>query len=312
MHRWDRLVDLYMEGYSSRGLAAPTVKATRRELDRWGNWMKQRRPRPDLERLSSDTIVAYIKDRNTFKARATLSGNISTMRCFGEFLVHRQIWASNPLRWIRGPKIDSRCKLPRRLSSQAMTDLWKAAASCRLQHSRHLWVTVLCLFYGTGIRRGELSRLNVGDWDSVQGVLRIDGRKTGRERMVPVPDLVYRGIESYLPHRHNMLETCGQLSARALLVNRDGGRLSEAAISRGIHGLARRAKIQLSSVHQFRHSCASDLLEEGLSLPEVKAVLGHQSIGTTVRYLHIADPQKHEAMKRHPLNEWLVCQEACS
>jgi site-specific recombinase XerD len=312
MQHWDRMVDLYMDWYASRGLAPETVKVTRRELDRWGNWTKQRRPRPKLESLSSDTIVSYIKQRNTFKARTTLSSHISTMRGFGEFLVHQGVWPSNPLRWIRGPKLDPRCRLPRRLSPDSLTKLWQQAASSRLRYSRHLWVTVLCLFYGTGMRRGEMSRLSRSDWDGGQGMLRVDGRKTGQQRLVAVPELVYRSVESYLPHRHNRLEACGQLQERSLLVGKDGGPLSAKAISRGIHRLAQRAEVKLMSVHQFRHSCASDLLEEGLSLPEVKAVLGHQSIGTTVRYLHIADPQKHEAIKRHPLNDWLLCQEACS
>ena len=39
----------------------------------------------------------------------------------------------------------------------------------RLQYSSHLWVTVLALLYGTGLRRGELERLNVDDFDRIEG-----------------------------------------------------------------------------------------------------------------------------------------------
>lgn len=312
MHRWDRVVDAYMDIYGSRGLSPGSVKLTRRELDRFGNWLKQRRPRPNLERLSSDLIVSYIKERNVFRSRGTLSSHISVLRCFGEFLVSEGLWSSNPLRWLRGPKLDSRSRLPQRLSRESLTQLLEAAASSRLWYSRHLWVTALCLFYGTGIRRGELSRLNITDWDGAQSTLRVDGRKTGRQRVVPAADLVYRSVESYLPQRQNILESCGHLDEPSLLVNHKGERLSATGISRGIHNLARRSGVRLLSLHQFRHTCASDLLEEGLSLPQVKAILGHQTISTTIRYLHIADPQKHEAMQCHPLNQWLPCQEVCS
>jgi site-specific recombinase XerD len=58
-------------------------------------------------------------------------------------------------------------------------------------------------------------------------------------------------------------------------------------------------------VHQFRHSCASDLLEAGVSLAEVQRILGHQVISTTVRYTHIADPQRSAAIALHPINDWL-------
>ena len=67
-------------------------------------------------------------------------------------------------------------------------------------------MTVLALLYGTGLRRGELERLNVEAFDRIEGTLRIDGRKTGRERCVPLPEMVRRCLEAYLPHRHNQLE----------------------------------------------------------------------------------------------------------
>jgi integrase len=67
-----------------------------------------------------------------------------------------------------------------------MEALWREAASCRGSFSQHLWITVLALLYGTGLRRGELERLTVEHFDRMQATLRIDGRKTGRERCVPV------------------------------------------------------------------------------------------------------------------------------
>ena len=62
--------------------------------------------------------------------------------------------------------------------------------------------------------------------------------------------------------------------------------------------------MSLHSLHQFRHSCASDLLEAGVGLPEVQRILGHEGITTTVRYVHIADPQRRElimTVARKPL-----------
>ncbi len=59
------------------------------------------------------------------------------------------------------------------------------------------------------------------------------------------------------------------------------------------------------SVHQFRHSCASDLLEAGVHLADVQRILGHQGIATTVRYTHIADHARRAAIALHPINAWL-------
>ncbi len=41
-------------------------------------------------------------------------------------------------------------------------------------------------------------------------------------------------------------------------------------------------------------------------------VLGHCGIATTVRYVHIADPQRRAAIAVHPLNDWLVQQRAAA
>lgn len=70
-----------------------------------------------------------------------------------------------------------------------MEALWRAAAHRGGGYSSHLWVTTLAMLYGTGLRRGELARLNVDAFDGNEGTLRIDGRKTGQERCVPLPDM---------------------------------------------------------------------------------------------------------------------------
>jgi site-specific recombinase XerD len=117
---------------------------------------------------------------------------------------------------------------------------------------------------------------------------------------------VWRCIEAYLPHRHNVLEKTGQVGEKALLVNRLGKRIKPENISELILRLAKRKGIAVKSLHQFRHSCASDLLESGASLPEVQKILGHAVIQSTFRYTSIVDPQKKKAIARHPINEFLA------
>lgn len=305
MRRWDGLLDRYMEEYEAAGRAVERVLAVRRELGRCGQWLKARKPKPRLEDVGADLLVRYIQSRTKFRAKATVSGVMSTLRCFGEWLVREGIWQTNPLRWMRGPKLDPFGRSPRRIETAAMQQLWLGAATSREVFYRHQWVAVLAILYGTGFRRGEIARLDVGDWDRDEGILRCDGRKTGRQRQAPVSELVACCLEAYLPQRHNHLEQHGKTDERALFVNRRGERLRKEALSRAIHRLARRQQIALCSLHQFRHTCATELLEQGVRLPEVQEILGHRSISTTVRYLHVADPQRREAINRHPLNQWL-------
>jgi site-specific recombinase XerD len=305
MRRWDRLVDAYMEEYCGRGICEATVAHTAARLTRWGGWMKSRRPRPAIEAIDVELLTRYLEHSSHFRAKTTVYGTLSTMRGFGDYLVREGYWQRNPLRWMKGPKVSPYNRLPRRIDREHMEALWHAAARSRGTFSSTLWVTVLALLYGTGLRRGELERLDVEAFDRNEGTLRIDGRKTGRERCVPVSDLVYRCLEAYAPARHNVLERTGQLGERALLISRRGERITAQAISNAIHAFARRAGVPLVTVHQFRHSCASDLLEAGVHLADVQRILGHQGIATTVRYAHIADPERRSAIARHPINDFL-------
>jgi integrase/recombinase XerC len=309
MRRWDRLVESYIEEYRARGINAATVAHTAATLDRWGRWLKQRRPRVAIERIDAPLITRYIASCSSFKAKATVYGTLSMMRGFGDYLVREGLWSSSPLRWMKGPKISPYSRVPKRIDREHMQALWREASGRRGDYSAHLWVTVLALLYGTGLRRGELERLDLSSFDRSTGLLRIDGRKTARERNVPLPPMVLQCLEAYLPRRHNVLEDATAVGERALLVSRHGTRLTAQAISNAIHRIARRAGVSIHSLHQFRHTCASDLLEAGVHLAQVQRVLGPGVISTTVRYVHIADPQRREAIQRHPLNDWLTYQE---
>ena len=305
MKRWDSLVEGYMEKLTSRGVRPEGVAATRSELDRWGSWMKRRRPRPKLEEVDGQMVIAYLRYRTPFRSKATLASIASKLRCMGEHLVEEGVWLQNPMRWVRGPRMDPRGKLPRRIGTEHLKQLWEAGGQQPNKYQKHLAVATLALLYGTGLRRGELERLNVADWKREENLLKIDGRKTGCERNIPLSESIGRCLEAYLPLRQNLLERHGKTEEPALLLNKFGQRLSAESVGTFVHRLARQAQVPLVSLHQFRHTCASDLLENGASLAEVQGVLGHKCVETTFRYLHIADPQRAQAMKRHPLNDYL-------
>jgi site-specific recombinase XerD len=305
MRRWDALVDRYVGECEARGLSASTLYVRARELERCGAWLKRRRPRPPLEEVSSDHLIGYIRARTAFRSKSTVCGVTSILRNMGEHLVQAGLWRQNPLRWIRGPKLDGRRHVPRRIGRDQMERMWKAADAVQPRERRSLLLAILAVVYGTGLRKGELERLNLSDWNREEGMLRIDGQKTGVERRVPVSAGVWKCVEAYLPLRHNLLEQFGRLAEPALFVNRSGQRLKGPRISDLAHRLARQAGVPMVSLHQFRHSCASDLLEGGASLPEVQKILGHACVTTTLRYTQITDPQRQAAMRRHPVNEFL-------
>jgi site-specific recombinase XerD len=299
------MVDGYIKWCEARGLSEATLTGIRIELDRWGCWMKRWRPRLNLEEVEGALLIKYIRSRTHFRAKTTVVSVTSKMRCMGEYLVQEGVWSKNPMRWIKGPRLDWRGRMPKRIGQEHLKKIWDATSQNRNGYQQHLSIAVLALLYGTGLRRGELERLDVDHWKREEGILQIDGRKTGRERNVPVNEGIWRCLEAYLPLRQNLLEQRGVCGERALFLSRTGQRMSSQLLGLMVHRLAKKAQVPLVSLHQFRHTCASDLLESGVSLPEVQQLLGHATVVTTTRYLQIADPERAKAVKLHPLNDYL-------
>lgn len=176
MRRWDGLLDGYIKECEARGLAAVTVEQRQRELEKAGAWLKRRRPKVDLGEVGSELLIRYLRTRGRFRLRATIAGAVSIPRGMGEYLAKDGIWLKNPLRWIKGPKLDPRMSLPRRVGKAEMKRLWEEVEKKKPESLRAVVLCVLVVLYGTGLRRGEPERLDIGDWDREGRLLRVDGR----------------------------------------------------------------------------------------------------------------------------------------
>ena len=174
MRRWDRLLDSYIEEYAARGVCKESVGMNRARIERWGRWLKARRPRVGVEDINAESITRYIESCSTFKSKATVYGTLSSMRMFGDYLVRQGLWMKNPLRWMKGPKVTPYSRLPKRIDRAHMEAMWREAPNRGGDYSSHLWVTVLAMLYGTDLRRGELERPNIDSFDRTEGTLRIE------------------------------------------------------------------------------------------------------------------------------------------
>lgn len=305
MQRWHELITRYLAECQSRGLGEESRKATRRELERLGNWLLGSRSTIQLEEIDTELLEKYLCGRCVCLSKGTVGDVIGKLRRFGTWMVREGCWKKNPLAWMRGPKVNPYAKAPQRIGREVMTKLWEGAATTKSSYGQKQWLCVLALLYGLGLRRGEVARLNVSDWQAEEGLVRADLRKTGKQLSLPMLDLIARCVEAYLPERAQRLEALGKVTETALFINKKGGRVTGPSLWNGVSRIAKRMEVPLNRLHQFRHTCASDLLEAGVSLTEVQRILGHASVSTTVRYLHFSNPQRRAAVERHPINDWL-------
>jgi site-specific recombinase XerD len=155
--------------------------------------------------------------------------------------------------------------------------------------------------FATGMRVGELVKLRVSDWRSEDASFLVRG-KGSRERLSFLPDeRSMRAVTTYLSHREAM-----QIPTDALFINAAGEGISEQGVSMTLAQIAQNARISKRvTPHMIRHTVATLLLRYGADLRIVQEVLGHASISTTQRYVHVAKDHLMATLRLHHPNHHL-------
>jgi site-specific recombinase XerD len=114
--------------------------------------------------------------------------------------------------------------------------------------------------------------------------------KTGKERTVPMHEEVYKVLSL---RRGNGTED------GLVFCKRGGFRLERNYVSKTFKGYVRDAELsEKLHFHSLRHSCASWLVDAGVSLYVVQNILGHSNISTTQIYSHLSQNTLHESVNR--------------
>jgi len=169
----------------------------------------------------------------------------------------------------------------------------------------------IVLLYTTGLRRGELVQLILGDCEPQEHTLLIRESKFHKSRLAPLSPDVGREIDRYLKARR--IRGLPFSKDTPLLWNRSrGGRpYTGAGLAQGIRQLLRTTGIRtregrLPRVHDFRHGFAVNALlrwyrtdaDVHAKLPLLAAYMGHVSIASTYHYLQLIEPLAASASAR--------------
>ncbi len=148
---------------------------------------------------------------------------------------------------------------------------------------------MLSLAYGCGMRAGEVVRLKVGDIDGEQKIIRIVQAKGRKDRNVMLPADILGLLREWWTERPASQDTGVAGPNRVLFPGYRGRHLSARQISRLFKEAARAAGITKPvTLHTLRHSFATHLLERGVDIRVIQALLGHSKLTTTARYASVA------------------------
>ncbi len=173
-------------------------------------------------------------------------------------------------------------KVPLVLSKQEVKCVLAMAPSLKAK-------VMLSLAYGCGLRAGEVVRLKVGDIDSAQNIIRIVQSKGRKDRNVMLPFDILDLLRDWWKERPTGQDKNLPGPERVLFPGYRGRHLSARQISRLFKTAARAAAITKPvTLHTLRHSFATHLLERGVDIRVIQALLGHSKLTTTARYASVA------------------------
>lgn len=160
---------------------------------------------------------------------------------------------------------------------------------------------MLELAYATGLRSGEMFRLDLGDLDLVEGSVCLRWTKTKVDRVLPLGKWALHFLHRYLREARPQLTS--PLSSTSLWLGKRGQRLLGTTFAGRVHDLAARVGFHFT-LYSLRHACATHLLQQGAPLRDVQELLGHRKLGSTQNYTRITPTYLQQMHRRHhPRNQ---------
>jgi integron integrase len=302
-----KLLDQYREAMRNRHYSYRTEETYISWARQFILYHKKRHPR-DMGVEEINAFITYLANEKNVAA-STQNQAISSIL----FLY----------RHVLGVELDEKALIPIRPTKpkRVPTVLSSAEAKRVIDRMDGVYKIMAQIMYGSGLRLMEVMRLRIKDLDFANRQIVVRDGKGENDRVTVFPDLLLeplrlhlKGVKAqhdldlshgfgtvYLPYAlerkypHANREFAWQyvFPAPALSVDpvsrvKQRHHLGEANLQRAVKRGAKLAKInKLVTPHTFRHSFATQLLQNGYDIRTVQELLGHKDVKTTMIYTHV-------------------------
>ena len=243
------------------------------------------------------SFLVYCKNERENNS-TTRARKVSTLRQYFKYLTsHTHQLDNNPAEMLDSPKLKK--SLPRHLTLEDSLELLNSVITSDSPNAKRDYC-IITLFLNCGMRLSELCNLNVTDLTS-DGSLRILG-KGNKERVIYLNDACRSSLSDYLAVRPN--EGIPADHKNALFISRNKRRISNKTVQHIVYTYLEKAGLggQGLSTHKLRHTAATLMYQHGgVDVRVLQNVLGHENLGTTQIYTHVADAQVKNAIESNPL-----------
>ncbi len=169
----------------------------------------------------------------------------------------------------------------RALAAKEIAALWQVVSG-DLSHAGMRDAALIAILRSSGLRRHEVVNLDLSDFDSSTGAMRVRAGKGCKDRTVYLSSRAVQVVEEWL---HVRGDSPGPLLCH---VNKSDRvvvrRLTAQAVLYLLQKRATEAGVASFSPHDLRRTFASDLLDAGVDIASVQKLMGHANPATTSRY----------------------------
>jgi site-specific recombinase XerD len=262
-----------IEDMSARKLGAGTQRGHIRSCKQFAGFLKR----------SPDTVT--VEDIRRFQLHLAETGTsicnrnrIMTGLRFLFRVTLRRLDLAAEIYHIREPQ-----KIPLVMSPDETRRLLAVASSLKVR-------TLLSLGYGCGLRASEVVRLKVKHIDKAQSIICVEQSKGRKDRNVMLSPETLGLLRQWWKARPTRWDAGVPPEERLLFPGRRPGKpMTTRQLSRLFHEAADAAGIKKKvTLHALRHSFATHLLERGIDIRIIQALLGHDKLDTTARYTRVA------------------------
>ena len=245
-----------------------TLKQYAREIYKMLNFLGKRLE--DITGMDLRYYYGVMREKYGIKM-STMQTRLHYLSSFWDFLITEELVHSNPVKKVGLLKLEKPIKKP--FSAAEMEAL---RVNCTMLRDRAL----VEFLYSTGVRVSELVSLNVEDIEMGKQELIVYG-KGSKERKTYLTDSAKFYLKRYLKERQEQ-----NLAKNPLFVTLDAPheRLTVAGVQYMLRQLGKRAGVKNVHPHRFRRTIATDLLNRGMPIEQVKTFLGHENMNTTLLY----------------------------
>ena len=256
--------DMEMRGFSDHTKASYYRKA-KEITEYFGKPMKQVK----VQELR-DYLLKYLREERGLTEKSVNYYN-NVIRFIYDVVI------DEPINKRQLPLYKGKRRLPKILSEEELNVFFNACEN-------YMYKTIFMMIYGSGLRISEATNIRIEDIDSKKMRLFVRNGKGERERYTVLPKASLEMLrECYRRYRPNHPEGY-------MFLNREGNPLKVERLRVFFRRYRRKAGISEEFiVHSLRHSFATRLVEEGVPLVQVKELLGHSCIRSTMTYVHVAN-----------------------